>query len=129
MAPRSFRYPISPLQAVVLIHNVLHCPDAENDADRTVEELVGEIDTFKGSVSKGVLEAALYACNMNDENDRMDKNDKDKVPGVKFWHPNDHDFDRFLRDVIPHGQRFHKYYNFLITNERDEDGHDDKDRR
>lgn len=110
MAARSFRYPISPLEAVVLLYHVVHSEDAENDADRTVEEIMAEIDSFDGYLSKGVLESALYCCNMEAEREN-------------FWHPYDWTFDRFLKDVIPFKQQFNKYYNVIC--EVDKDGSDD----
>ena len=111
---RSFRYPVSPLEALVLIHHVIHSDDAENDADRTVEELVAEIDAFDGYLSKGVLESALYCCNMEDEK-------------KKFWHPLKWSFDKFVKDTIPRGQTFNKYYNVLC--EETVNGPDNKNRR
>ena len=109
---RSFRYPVSPLEAVVLVYNVLSCPDAANDADRTVEELVSEIDTFDGYLSKGVLEAALYCCNLNDEYERKIHVTEDGTE-VKFWHPFKVNIERFLTDLLPPGQKFDRYYNIL----------------
>lgn len=114
MVARSFRYPISPLEALILIHHVVHSEDAENDADRTVEEIVSEIDAFDGYVTKGVLESALYCCNLMGE-----KN--------KFWHPWNWSFDRFLKEMLPKGQRFNKYYNVLV--EEKEDGSNAEARR
>lgn len=110
---RSFRFPISPLEAIVLIRNVMDCPDAENDADRTVEELCREIDAFDGYLSKGVLESALYCCNMNQEN-------QTKVPGLKFWHPSGRTFDQFVKELLPTTKAFNKYYHFIYEREEDE---------
>lgn len=93
----------------MLIHHVMHCEDAENDADRTVEELATEIDEFDGYLSKAVLESALYCCNM--ENERK-----------KFWHPLGQRFERFLEDVIPRGKHFDRYRN-VIYDKKEEDGH------
>lgn len=115
----TFRYPVKPLQALVLLQNVLNCPDAENDADRTVEELCLEIDMFDGYLSKGVLESALYCCNMNDESPDGQK--------TKFWHPRGMSFQRFISDLLPANQRFDRYYNVL--HEEKKDGYDDKNRR
>lgn len=100
MVNRTFRYPVSPLQALILIHHVVHCEDAENDADRTVEEIVAEIDSFGGYLSKGVIESALYCCNIESER----KN---------FWHPLKQTFERFLKEIVPHGQHFDQYYNCI----------------
>src|SRR6266404_9540479 len=97
---RSFRYPVSPLEALVLVHHVVHSEDAENDADRTVAEIVAEIDAFDGYLSKGVLESALYCCNIENEK----KN---------FWHPLHWSFKQFLEDVIPKRQKFNSYYNVI----------------
>ncbi len=114
MATRSFRYPVSPLEAIVLLHHVMYSEDAENDADRTVEELISEIDAFDGYLSKGVLESGLYCCNIEDEK-------------KKFWHPWEWSLDRFVKELLPRGQKFNKYYNVIC--EENEDGSDDKMRR
>jgi hypothetical protein len=46
--------------------------DAENDADRTVREIVSELDTMsKARVPKALLESALYCCNMEDEKGKV----------------------------------------------------------
>lgn len=99
---RRFRYAISPLEAYVLIKHVLESEDAENDAEHTVEELAAEIDTFDGYVSKGILESALYCCNMESERGA-------------FFHPmhTTPNFDRFVKDLLPLDQEFDKYYNVI----------------
>jgi hypothetical protein len=109
---RSFKFPISPLKAIVLMRNTVECPEAENDAERTVEELMKEIDRLDGYVSMSVLEAALYNCNMNHE---------DK----KFWHPWGWTFDKFIDDLLPADQVFDKDYNRI----EDRDGLTTKTRR
>lgn len=101
-----FKYPISPLEAVIIIHHVLTSDDAENDADRTVEELVSEIDDFDGYISKAVLEAGLYCCNMEAEKDN-------------FWHPFDYSFEKFIKDLLPRDQQFDRYYNYIKDKEKD----------
>lgn len=114
---RSFRYPVSPLEALVLIHHVIHSEDAENDADRTVQELVTEIDAFDGYLSKAVLESALYCCNVENEK-------------KKFWHPLGQKFDKFVDEVLPKGKHFDRYYNCIYDKkEEKKDGHDAKSRR
>lgn len=95
MAFHSLR--VSPLQAVVLLHHVVHCADAENDADRTVKEIIHEIDEYPGHITKGVLESALYCCNMENEKG-------------KFWHPLGHNFDRFLNGLLNKHLHYDKYY-------------------
>lgn len=90
----------TPLQVVVLLHHVVHCEDAENDADRTVAEIIQELDSSNGHLSKGLLESALYCCNL--ENERG-----------KFWHPLGHNFDRFLTGLINKTMHFDKYYNVI----------------
>ncbi len=92
------------------MHHVIHSEDAENDADRTVAEIIAEIDAFDGYLSKGVLESALYCCNIENEKDQ-------------FWHPLDWTFERFLKDVVPNKQKFNSYYNVLL--EEKENGSDD----
>lgn len=103
---RSFKYPISPMEALVLLHHVIHSEDTENDADRTVKEIASEIDSFDGYLSKGVLESALYACNMEEER-------------KKFWHPFNFSFDKFVSELLPMRQKFNKYYN-VIYDEKEE---------
>lgn len=105
MARRRFRYAISPLEALVLLRNVEACPDANCDADRTVEELCSEIDTFDGYLTRSVLESALFACNMQHE---------DKV----FWHPNKWSFDRFVTELLPLDQQFDFYRNTIGEKEK-----------
>ncbi len=94
----------------MLIHHVTHSEDAENDADRTVGEIITEIDAFDGYLSKGVLESALYCCNIENEK-------------KQFWHPLNWSFEKFLRDIIPKKQKFNSYYNVIL--EEKEDGHID----
>jgi len=96
--PVRTRFPISPLEAVVLLHNVLKCEDAENDADRTVDEIVGEIDDLDGMITKSLLESALYCCNMEDER-------------KQFWHPLKWELKRFVKELLPHKYVFDYYYN------------------
>jgi hypothetical protein len=110
MSRRRFRYAISPLEALVLLRNVMDCPEAGNDADRTVSEICAEIDAFDGYLSRSVLESSLYCCNMQFE---------DK----KFWHPHKWSFDKFVVDLLPLDQQFDKYYN--IINEKVKDGLND----
>lgn len=102
MVKVSHYYWVSPSDMVVLMHHVLYSEDAENDADRMVEELAMHLDHYKGYVGKGVFESALYCCNM--ENERGN-----------FWHPLGMKFDAFLERVIPLGQRFDKYYNVILV--------------
>lgn len=125
---RSFRYPVSPLEAVVLIRNIYDCPDAENDADRTVAELVREIDDGDGYLSGPVMEAALYCSNLNEENSRKVNTDPEKVKGVSFWHPHEWDFNRFVKNLLPVGKVFNRYYNQIRVKE-EKNGPDTKTRR
>ncbi len=103
---RTLRYPVSPLEAIVLLHHVIHSEDAENDADRTVMEIIAEIDSFDGYLSKGVLESALYCCNIENEK-------------KEFWHPLNFSFEKFLKGIVPKKQKFNSYYNVLLE---DKDG-------
>ncbi len=92
--------------------NTIDCPEAENDADRTVQDLMREIDDLDGYVSRSVLEASLYNCNMMDE-------DFQKVPkvGTGFWHPFGKSFNGFLDELLPTTQRFDKYFNRIVERE------------
>lgn len=99
MVPSHFK--VSPLQAVVLLHHVTHSAEASNDADRTVGEIIVEIDESGGMLSKGLLESALYCCNMEAEDG-------------KFWHPLGHNFDRFISGMLINKHlHFDKYYNVI----------------
>lgn len=100
---RSFR--IEPFTAVVLFQNVMTCEDADNDTERTVAELASEINQMRGQLSKGVLESALYCCNINEE---------DK----KFWHPKGYTFEEFLADLLPKPAKFNRYYNVIYDAEK-----------
>lgn len=106
MARRRFRYAISPLEALILLRNVMDCPDAENDAERTVSELCSEIDQFDGYISRSVMESALYCSNIQDE---------DKL----FWHPMKWTFDRFVTELLPIDQKFDRYYNTIQEKVKD----------
>lgn len=103
---RQFRYSISHLEGVVLINNIVHCEEASNDAERTMQELISEIDVNDGHLSKTVLEASLYCCNMQAE---------DK----KFWHPYGWTFDKFVFELLPVRHEFNKYYNWITRKEKD----------
>lgn len=99
MVPHDFR--IGPLQAVVLMWHLTNSEDAENDADNTVGELVRALDDSGGFVPKGLLESALYCCNMEDER-------------KKFWHPLGMPFDRFVNGIlISQSLHFDKYHNVI----------------
>ncbi len=77
------RYSVSIKQLVVLMHNLLTCQDADADADRTRAELIQSINTTI-KIDQDLLESLLYCCNMNHEQG-------------EFWHPENSDFDKFLR--------------------------------
>lgn len=96
---------VRPSEAVILIGNVMACKDADADADRTVNELMADLNAWRGWVTKPVLESALYCCNMNDEHGQ-------------FFDPFGHGFVKFLRDVLPQGVIFDRYYN-RIKDRRD----------
>lgn len=102
--PRRLRYPVSPLECVVLIHNTVSCADAENDAELTVEELIKEMDTLDGMLSETILQRGLYNCNMNSEDG-------------KFWHPYKWSFDRFVTELLPKRLKFDKYYHWIVEDE------------
>ncbi len=99
MKVTSFR--VKPSECAVLLHNVLTCDDAENDADRTVDELIAAVDNNRGWIPRAVLESALYCCNMNDEQH-------------KFWHPKQWTFIKFYKDLLGRQLDFNRYYNFIV---------------
>lgn len=102
---RRFRYPISPIEALVLLRNILDCPHSSNDTDRTVWELCQEIDAFDGYLGRAVLESALYCCNIQDEDSR-------------FWHPSGWGFEKFVINLLPPDQQFDRYYNIIKDKEK-----------
>lgn len=99
------RFQISPLTAVVLLHHVVNCDDADNDADRTVREIAVELDKYRSSIKRAVLESALYCCNMEEERG-------------KFWHPFDHSFNRFIDEILPSDFHFDRYYNQIYEKKK-----------
>ena len=94
--PPAFK--LRPSLVVTLISNVLACEDAENDAERTVDDLLAELDSNNGYVSRSVLESALYCCNMQEER------------GL-FKHPQGLHFNPFVVEILPEGLAFDRYYN------------------
>lgn len=104
MPPFQPSYPLKALTRVVMIYNVLTCDDASNDTDATVRELVRRLEHGEEKVSKKTVEAALYCCNMNDE---------DK----KFWHPFKRPFRAFVGDVSDGDWWFDEYYNLIRDND------------
>ena len=101
MKVTSFR--VNPSECAVLLHNVLTCEDAANDADRTVDELIVAIDTTRGWIPRAILESALYCCNMNDEKHI-------------FWHPKQWTFIRFYKSLLGDQHDFDRYYNYILDN-------------
>jgi hypothetical protein len=94
-------FKVSPLQVVVLLYNITNCKEAGNDADRTVGEIISELDDSNGMIPKGLLESALYCANMNAEDGT-------------FWHPFGHTLDRFITSILhPKVFRFDKYFNII----------------
>lgn len=91
---------VRPSVAVILMHHIIKCDDAENDADRTVKELMDELDFNKGRISKSCMESALYCCNMEDEKG-------------KFWHPLGWSFQKFLNESLAYDLAFDRYYNLI----------------
>lgn len=101
---------LQPIEAVVLIHNIALCPDAENDADMTVREIIAEVNTGTNYINRKVLESAFYCCNMNDERGQ-------------FWHPYGMSFDRFVKKIIGKDFYFNRYYHW-IEHEEAKKSHD-----
>lgn len=91
---------LRPLDIAILLHNVYHCPDASNDADHTIEEIVLTLNKGVGYLTKELLESALYCCNMNNEQG-------------KFWHPQKVQFDSFVKHLLGADFQFNKYYNYI----------------
>lgn len=88
------------LQMVVALYNVSTCEEVDCDPDYTYDELVKYLVETKGKLTKDALERVLFCLNMNDE-DRS------------FWHPLGRSFDSFVKEVMPKGYRFDKYYNLI----------------
>lgn len=99
------RFKVRPSVGVVLMHHILHSDDADNDADRTVREMIDEMDASRGTISKALLESALYCCNMEEEKGR-------------FWHPLDWSFQKFLNDLLPYDLHFDRYYNQIYEKKK-----------
>jgi len=95
---------IGPLERVVLIYNVLTCEDATNDADQTVRSLVRRLRDDNERVSRKSLEAALYCCNINHEDD-------------KYWHPFKRSFRTLIVDLAKGDWWFDEYYNLIRSND------------
>ncbi len=96
---------ISLLQAAVLLGNLelaKRNPDVGfEDADRTYEEV---FKTFADGkyvmVSTDILESALWACNLLNEQE-------------KFFHPSGRTFDNFLGLLINRDETFDKEMNYI----------------
>jgi hypothetical protein len=104
VVPNTFK--VGHLDALVLLHHIVRCEDASNDAERTVHDLIMAFESYKGWLPKAVLESALYCCNMEDERGN-------------FWHPLGKQFDGWVRTVVPWDLHFDKYYN-VIYEKKDE---------
>lgn len=100
------KYQISPIESITLLQNVLTCEEASNDADRTVDEILTELDSRKWYLSKSLLETSLYCCSMNSEQN-------------KFYHPRGWTFAKFLANLIDGDLEFDTYYNFIRMREED----------
>lgn len=99
------RFKIRPSIGVVLMYHVLNSDDAEHDADRTVREIIDELDHHRGTVSKSLLESALYCCNMEDEKG-------------KFWHPLGQSFTNFVSELLPHDLHFDRYFHQIYEKKK-----------
>lgn len=91
---------LSALDFVVALYNVATCDEADCDPEYTQKKLIISIMKYKGAVTKPSLERVLFCLNMNDE-------------AGKFWHPLNYSFDKFLKQAVPQGWKFDKYYNTL----------------
>ncbi len=95
------KFKVTPFQGLVLLQNALTCGDASNDADRTADELIQELNKVHHNMNQHILESALYCCNMNAEDS-------------KFLHPHGTDLDKFLNRLIPPGYKYDKGYNLIV---------------
>lgn len=91
---------LTPLELTVVIYNVAICEEVDCDPDYTYEEVIKALDEYSGKFTKKALERVLFCLNMNDED------------GF-FWHPLDKSFDVFVREILPNGYKFDKYYNLI----------------
>jgi hypothetical protein len=103
---RTDKFMLSPLEALVLLHHIVYMDYASNDADRTVQEIIEGIDSLDGLISKGLLESALYCCNMAHEDS-------------KFWHPLNWSFESFISELLPGHMEFNKDYNVLFDKRKE----------
>lgn len=101
-----FKRSVSLLQASIILTNLANAKKdikvGFEDADRTYEQVVECFSSGKAiSLPQDVLESALWACNLLDEQQ-------------KFFHPSDHTFDSFVRRIInTDKERFNKELNFI----------------
>lgn len=93
---------ISRLDSVILMHNVWLCEDNDTHADLTFNELIAAL-AKGGLMDEGLLESALYCCNMNFENDK-----------VGFQHPYEADFKTWVQELIGHDYAFDYRYNQIV---------------
>lgn len=93
-------YDVDGLQATVLLYHLFKCTDAKLDANYTQEQIGVILKQARIKLPRGMLESCLYACNrMNEEED--------------FWHPYGQNMDSFIGGLLPKGEIFHKYYNWI----------------
>lgn len=74
---------VRPLDAAVLMHNLMTCPDRTSGADYLLEQIIQELNARRYSFKREIIEAALYCCNLNNE-------------AGKFWHPQKIAFTTFV---------------------------------
>jgi hypothetical protein len=98
------RYSVSGLEAAVLIYALYKGVDMDVHADMNLNELVRQLEGHRHPVKKEILEAALYAVNLN-------------VEDGTYWHPTKMDFDKFLKGLLPYDRTFNKTYNLIERKE------------
>lgn len=108
MKERPREVKISLLNAAVLLRNIYtaasHGMVGFVDADKTLESLAKEMQKdvwFKSDT----LESALYYTNMLAELEEM-------------WHPQDIDFNTFIKRALPTGIDYDRYYGQLSIKEK-----------
>lgn len=93
---------ISRLDSVILMHNVWICEDSDIHADLTFDELIKAINNG-GLMDESLLEACLYCCNMNYENE-----------DIGFHHPFEMEFKKWVKGLIGYDYAFDYDYNNII---------------
>jgi hypothetical protein len=91
------------LDIAVLLYGITRAAADEQigfeDAQATMDQIIGQLCKKKVLVDPRVLESALWSCNLLDEKGA-------------FWHPKDQTFEAFVKDLLG-SDRFNRIYNVI----------------